>query len=135
MPIRRGNRGSAALRAASKRPSAAELLLERLETPAELAFAGLLEVVDDQLELAARLVESHAGAQEDLHAVASARRARRGSAVGNMAQRTCASSSFSVKYQCPDAGRDRFDSSPVIHSDGKPPSSRPRASRFRRLTV
>ena len=36
-----------------------------------------------------------------------------------MAQRTWASSSFSVKYQWPDAGRDRFESSPVIHSDGE----------------
>ena len=47
-----------------------KLLLERLEAPPELAFAGLLQVIDDQLELASRLVQADAGPQQDLHAVA-----------------------------------------------------------------
>ncbi len=46
-----------------------EFLLERLEAPPELAFPRLLEMVHDQLELAARLVEPDAGSQKDLQAV------------------------------------------------------------------
>ncbi len=53
----------------------------------------------------------------------------------NIAQRSCAASSFSEKYQCPDEGRERFEISPSSHNAGKPRSSSVRASRFRRAGV
>src|SRR5688572_32972244 len=52
-----------------------------------------------------------------------------------MQQRTCAASSLSEKYQCPEAGRERFDTSPSSQRLPKPRSSRLRASRFSLLTV
>lgn len=53
----------------------------------------------------------------------------------NIAQRTCAASSFSEKYQWPDAGFDRFETSPDSHTYPSPCSSSERASRFRRVIV
>jgi hypothetical protein len=55
--------------------------------------------------------------------------------VRNIAQRTCASRSFSEKYQCPDAGALKLLISPSTHSVGRPASSSIRASRFRRPTL
>src|SRR5690554_1650598 len=40
----------------------------------------------------------------------------------NMAQRTCAPTSLSEKYQWPEAGRARLEISPSTHSSGKPRS-------------
>jgi hypothetical protein len=57
------------LRSASNRPSAARLL-EFLEAPAQQAFAGLLEMIDHELELAARLVQAHACPRQYLRPVA-----------------------------------------------------------------
>ena len=55
--------------------------------------------------------------------------------VRNMAQRICASRSFSEKYQCPEAGCEKFDSSPSTHTTPRPRSSSKRTSRFRRETL
>ena len=55
--------------------------------------------------------------------------------VRNIAQRTCALASFSVKYQWPDDGRAKFESSPSTQSAGSAPSSRSFASRLSRETL
>ena len=56
----------------SNRPSAASLSLQLLEGAAQRAFAGFLQVLDDQLVVAARLVQAHAAAGQHLLAVAAA---------------------------------------------------------------
>ena len=53
----------------------------------------------------------------------------------NMAQRSCASRSLSEKYQWPEEGWEKFDSSPSTHTTPRPRSSSTRTSRFRRETV
>ena len=53
----------------------------------------------------------------------------------NIAHLTCAASSLSEKYQCPEAGRAKFESSASIHNKGKPVSNTVRTSRFKRETV
>src|SRR3569833_2146759 len=53
----------------------------------------------------------------------------------NMAQRTWLSRSFREKYQWPELGRERLESSPSIHNRAKPRSSRARTSRLRRETL
>ena len=63
-PMRRGSAGSGALARGLEQSLACELLLQLLEPPAQRAFAGLLQVLDDQLEFAARLVQAHAAARE-----------------------------------------------------------------------
>src|SRR3569832_2356336 len=52
-----------------------------------------------------------------------------------MAQRTWLSRSFREKYQWPELGRERLESSPSIHNRAKPRSSRARTSRLRRETL
>ena len=51
------------------------------------------------------------------------------------AQRNCASRSFIEKYQCPEEGTERFDSSPSTQTTPNPRSMRTRTSRLRRETV
>src|SRR5688572_32636910 len=46
-----------------------ETALELLEPPAQPAFAGLLEVLDHDLEFATRLVEADPSARDDLGAI------------------------------------------------------------------
>jgi len=123
-PMRRGRRGQGLLVAQVEQPFGREPLLEFLEAAAQQALAGLLEVLDHQLEFAARLVEAHAAAGQHLRAVAHRKRTSR-LRLRNMAQRTCAASSFSEKYQWPEPGRERFEISPSIHSE----PSRARAAR------
>src|SRR3569833_3329984 len=53
----------------------------------------------------------------------------------NMAQRTWLSRAFREKYQWPELGRERLESSPSIHNRAKPRSSRARTSRMRRETL
>ena len=53
----------------------------------------------------------------------------------NIAQRSCASLSLSEKYQCPDAGWEKFDSSPSTHTTPSPRSRSTRTSRVRRVTL
>ena len=50
----------------------------------------------------------------------------------NIAQRSCASLSLSEKYQCPEEGCEKFDSSPSTHTTPRPRSSSTRTSRVRR---
>src|SRR5260370_205329 len=52
-----------------------------------------------------------------------------------MAQRSCASRSLSEKYQWPDAGCEKFESSPSTHSTPRPRSRSTRTSRFKRVTL
>src|SRR5262249_6750675 len=52
----------------------------------------------------------------------------------NIAQRSCASRSFSEKYQCPEEGAEKFDNSPSTHTTPSPRSRSMRTSRFRRET-
>jgi hypothetical protein len=52
-----------------------------------------------------------------------------------MAQRTCAALSFSEKYQWPEAGAAKFESSHSSHSSGSPDSSNSRTSLLRRETL
>ena len=67
--MRRGIFGIARLRAGSNRPSAASRRLSSSNSPAQHAFARFLDVVDDELVFAARLVEARARADENLLAV------------------------------------------------------------------
>ena len=67
--MRRGTAGSGRLRSAANNPSAASLRLQLLEFALERAFAGFLEMLDEQLVFAARLVETHARAHQHRHAV------------------------------------------------------------------
>ena len=60
-PMRRGIAGSGRLRAGSNRPSRCELFLQLVELAAQRACAGFLQLLDDQLVVAARLVQAHAG--------------------------------------------------------------------------
>src|SRR5262245_13423749 len=53
----------------------------------------------------------------------------------NIAQRTCAPSSFNVKYQCPEPGARRFEISPSTHTSGKRSSSVKRTAPVNSLTV
>ena len=46
-----------------------ETALELLESPAKQAFASLLEMLDHDLEFAARLVEADPSARDDLGAI------------------------------------------------------------------
>jgi hypothetical protein len=62
--------------------------LEFLEAPAQQAFAGLLEMIDHELELAARLVQAHACPRQYLRPVAHGE-ADQHVRMRNMAQRTC----------------------------------------------
>ncbi len=62
--------GRGALSSGVEQPFRGELLLERLEASSQFAFAGFLEVVGHELEFAARFVETHAGPEQHLHAVA-----------------------------------------------------------------
>ena len=68
--MRAGKRGRRALARRIEQSFGRKLLLERLESPPELAFARFLEVIDDQLEFAASLVQPDARAHQHLHAVA-----------------------------------------------------------------
>src|SRR5690606_27427421 len=52
-----------------EQPLGLEPLLERLEASAEEPFARFLDLVDDELELAARLIEADPRAGDDVHAV------------------------------------------------------------------
>ena len=54
---------------------------------------------------------------------------------GYIAQRICASRSFSVKYQWPEEGVEKFEISPSTHRGGRPDSSSMRASALSRATV
>ena len=75
-----------------------------------------------------------AAAREHAHAIARGERSHWLLGL-NIAQRTCARASFSVKYRCPDDGRDRFPSSPSTQISGNAPSSRSRARVFSWLGV
>ena len=65
--------GQGALACGVEQSLGGELQLQRLEAPPQLAFAGFLQVIDDELELAARLVQPDARAQQHLQAVARGR--------------------------------------------------------------
>ena len=122
-PMRRGRAGSGCLCARVEQALGGELLLQFLEAAPQRAFAGLLEVLDDQLVLAARLVEARPG-----RGPAPARRRATGKRTSrlrwrNIAQRTWAAASLSEKYQCPEAGRDRFEISPSSQTEPRPRSS------------
>ena len=67
--MRRGSRGRLELARGVEQPFGRELALQLLEAPAQQPFARFLDVLDDQLVLAARLVQAHAAAHEDLLAV------------------------------------------------------------------
>ena len=68
-PMRRGTAGSGALAFGGKQSFGGELRLELLEFAFERAFAGFLEMLDDELVFAARLVESDARPDQHRHAV------------------------------------------------------------------
>jgi hypothetical protein len=53
----------------------------------------------------------------------------------NIAQRTCAPPSLSVKYRCPDAGREKFEISPSTQISGNTSSSRSRTKRVSAVGV
>src|SRR5258705_3506189 len=55
--------------------------------------------------------------------------------IRNMAQRSCASRSLREKYQWPEDGCEKFDSSPSTHSTPSPRSRSTRTSRFTRVTL
>ena len=55
--------------------------------------------------------------------------------LANMAQRICARSSFKLKYQWPEPGRRKFETSPSTHNMGKRSSMTNRASAANSLTA
>ena len=68
-PIRRGRRGSGRLRSRANSPSAASLRLQLLELAVQRAYAGVLHVIDDELVVAARLVQADPAPHQHVHAV------------------------------------------------------------------
>jgi hypothetical protein len=134
-PIRCGRRGKRRLRSASNSPSAAQAPLEFLEAPAQQAFAGLLEMIDHELELAARLVQAHTCPRQHLRPVA------HGEADQHVTHAEHGATDLRARVlerQVPVAlrpGRDRFETSPSIQTLPSPRSSSIRASAFSRLTV
>ena len=129
------HRGQRPLALGGEQSFGGELGLELLELALERAFAGFLEVLDQQLVFAARLVQTRRA-----RGPAPPCRPWAGSAPAvfrcrHMAQRTCAPLSFSEKYQWPEAGAAKFESSPSSHSSGRPDSSSSRTSLLRRETV
>ena len=69
-PIRLGRVGRGRLRSAANNPSAASLGAQFLELTLQGAEAGVLHVIDDELEFAARLVQPDAGPHQHLLTVA-----------------------------------------------------------------
>ena len=68
-PMRRGTAGSGALALRGEQPFRGEPGLELLELALERAFAGFLEMLDDELVFAARLVQAHARAGHHQHSL------------------------------------------------------------------
>ena len=108
--------------------------LELLELALERAFAGFLEVLDEQLVFAARLVEPDARARQHRHAVLRPEPHRRIPLAPHRAAHLRLRS-LSEKYQWPEAGAAKFESSPSSHSSGRPDSSSSRTSLLRRETL
>ena len=111
-PMRRGTAGSARLRSSANRPSAASRALSSLERALQRTEPGILQMFDQQLIVAARLVQADAAAGQHQLAFPGREARQRDCGLRNMAQRICASRSLSEKYQWPEDGRAKFDISP-----------------------
>ena len=115
-PMRRGTARQRALALGGEQPFRRELGLELLELALERAFARFLHVLDDQLVFAARLVQADARRAPAPACPPCGGNRSRVFRWRNIAQRTCASRSLSEKYQWPEAGAAKFESSPSSHS-------------------
>jgi hypothetical protein len=78
-------------------------------------FAGRLHALDDNLVVAARLIQRDIGAHQYLLSVLRTKVTRR-LLLRNIAQRTWALSSLRVKYQWPEDGWLKLEISPLIQT-------------------
>ena len=103
-PMRRGKRGRLRLRSRANRPSAASFALSRSNSRLSAPTPGFFQVLDDELVVAARLVEADASRAPAPAARPSGVKPTAIFLWRNIAQRSCASRSFSEKYQWPEEG-------------------------------
>ena len=99
-----------------------------------IADPSLLHVFRDELKASASFVETDPASNQNSLPLAGVKlilelRFR------NMAVRSWPASSLSVKYQCPDAGREKLEISPSTNTAGNCPSSSDFAARLSSLTL
>ena len=114
--MRRGRAGSGCLCCGVEQALGRQLLLELLEAAPQRAFAGLLEVLDHHLEVAARLVQADPAAGQHLRAVLD-REAHQQVALAEHRAAHLGAASLSEKYQWPEPGRDRLEISPSSQTE------------------